>query len=265
MSESAAGFDRGAGSARPRRTGAADERVHRELFDAIIDHRVPPGTPMPEDTLAGAFGVSRTVVRKALLRLGHEKLAELRPNRGAVVARPTVEEARAVFEAPAARRGAGGGGRAVFEARRVVEAAVVEAAVERARDADLDAMRARLAAERAAERAGDRRTCLRLSGDFHRDLAAAAGNPVLAEFLGELISRTSLILALYEAPGTPPCSHDEHLAVLEALSRRDAAAARERMVVHLAHVESHLALGENGHAVDLHALFAHARPARRSA
>src|SRR5690348_9977231 len=167
MSESAAGFDQGAGSTRPRRAGAADERVHRELFDAIIDHRVPPGTPLPEDTLAGAFGVSRTVVRKALLRLGHEKLAELRPNRGAVVARPTVEEARAVFEA-----------------RRVVEAAVVGAAVERARDADLEAVRARLAAEWAAERAGDRRTCLRLSGDFHRDLAAAAGNPVLAEFLG---------------------------------------------------------------------------------
>jgi len=248
MSESAAGFDQGAGSVRPRRTGAADERVHRELFDAIIDHRVPPGTPLPEDTLAGAFGVSRTVVRKALLRLGHEKLAELRPNRGAVVARPTVEEARAVFEA-----------------RRVVEAAVVGAAVERARDADLEAARARLAAERAAERAGDRRTCLRLSGDFHRDLAAAAGNPVLAEFLGELISRTSLILALYEAPGTPPCSHDEHLAVLEALSRHDAAAARERMAAHLAHIESHLALGENGHAVDLHALFAHARPGRRGA
>src|SRR3954451_21172848 len=248
MSESATSIDPGAGSARPRRTGAADERVHRELFDAIIDRRIRPGTPLPEDTLAGAFGVSRTVVRKALLRLGHEKRVELRPNRGAVVARPTVEEARAVFEA-----------------RRVVEAAIVESPVERARDADLDAIRGRLAVERAAERAGDRRTCLRLSGDFHRDLAAAAGNPVLAEFLGELISRTSLILALYEAPGTPPCSHDEHLAVLDAISRRDAAAARERMVAHLAHIESHLALGENGHAVALHALFAHTRPARRSA
>src|SRR3954454_15772496 len=114
MSESAASLDRGAGSTRPRRTGAADERVYRELFDAIIDHRVPPGTPLPEDTLAGAFGVSRTVVRKAPPRLGHEKLAELRPNRGAVVARPTVEEARAVFEA-----------------RRVVAAAVGAAAVGR--------------------------------------------------------------------------------------------------------------------------------------
>src|SRR3954449_10809715 len=159
MSESAASFDQDAGSVRPRRAGAADERVHRELFDAIIDHRVPPGTPLPEDTLAGAFGVSRTVVRKALLRLGHEKLAELRPNRGAVVARPTVEEARAGFEGRRGVEGAGAeGAGGLVGARRVVEAAVAEAAVERARDADLEAVRARLAAERAADRAGDRRT-----------------------------------------------------------------------------------------------------------
>jgi DNA-binding GntR family transcriptional regulator len=226
-----------------RRAGPADERIHRELFAAIVDHRVPPGTSLPEDTLAGAFGVSRTVVRKALLRLAHEKLVEQRPNRGAVVARPSVEEARQVFEA-----------------RRVVEAAIVEAAIERARDEDLAALREHLAEEQAAERSGDRRTQLRLSGDFHRHLAGLAGNRVLAEFLGELISRTSLILALYEAPGAVPCSHGEHTAVMEAVASRDADAAKQRMAEHLAHVERHLKLGDVGRVVDLHALFAHARP-----
>lgn len=228
-----------------RRTGSADQRIHQELFAAIVDHRVPPGTSLPEDTLAGAFGVSRTVVRKALLRLAHEKLVEQRPNRGAAVARPSVEEARQVFEA-----------------RRVVEAAIVGATVERARDADLAALRERLAEEQAAERSGDRRTRLRLSGDFHRHLAALAGNRVLAEFLGELISRTSLILALYETPGGIPCSHGEHAAVLEAVARRDAAAAAARMAEHLGRVERHLNLGEVGRAVDLHALFANARAHR---
>ena len=231
-----------------RRTGSADERIYQELFDAIIDRRVPPGTSLPEDTLAGAFGVSRTVVRKALLRLGHEKLVELRPNRGAVVARPSVEEARQVFEA-----------------RRVVEAAIVEAAVGRARDGDLATLRERLAEELAAERSGDRRAQLRLSGDFHRRLAGLAGNPVLAEFLGELISRTSLILALYEAPGAVPCSHGEHTAVLEAVANRDATAAKERMAEHLAHVERHLNLEEVVRVVDLHALFARSRPPAKSA
>jgi DNA-binding GntR family transcriptional regulator len=222
-----------------RRRGAADERVYRDLSTAIVDHRVPPGTSLPEDTLAGAFGVSRTVVRKALLRLGHEKLVELRPNRGAVVARPSVAEARAVFEA-----------------RRVVEAALLNAAIARAPDAAFVEMRALLVREREAEDGGDRHALIRLSGDFHRALAGLAGNHVLGAFLSELISRSSLILALYQHRVDPPCSHEQHAEVLEALVRRDAATARARMDAHLAHVENQLDLGEAAVTVDLHALFA---------
>src|SRR4051812_38804552 len=76
----------GADRLRPRRTGTATERIRRELFDAIVGHRIPPGTALPEDSLAGAFGVSRTVIRKVLQSLGHEELVELRPSRGAIVA-----------------------------------------------------------------------------------------------------------------------------------------------------------------------------------
>jgi DNA-binding GntR family transcriptional regulator len=229
-------------TAERRRGGPGDEHLYRELSEAIVDHRIPPGTPLPEDTLGSAFGVSRTIVRKALLRLSHERLVELRPSRGAVVARPSAEEAKAVFEA-----------------RRVIEVPVVAAAVERARDEDLQAIRDRLAAERTAERGGDRRAQIHLSGAFHRDLAAAAGNAVLSDFVGELISRTSLILALYLARGALPCSHDEHAAVLEAIARRDATAAGGLMAEHLAHIEQRLDLNDSEAAVDLHALFAHVR------
>ncbi len=228
---------------RSRRRGAADDRLHRELSTAIVDQRIPPGTSLPEDTLASAFGVSRTVVRKALLRLGHEKLVELRTNRGAVVARPSVEEARAVFEA-----------------RRVVEAALIDAAIERAPDAAFAQLRAHLARELEAERSGDRHALIRLSGDFHRSLAGLAGNHVLAAFLGELVSRSSLILALYQHRADPPCSREQHTEVLEALARRDAVAARTRMAAHLSHVESQLDLDGAAAMVDLHALFAAARP-----
>ncbi|MDX6750441.1 GntR family transcriptional regulator [Geminicoccaceae bacterium 1502E] len=224
-----------------------DARIYRELLTAIVDNRIPPGTALPEDTLAAAFAASRTVVRKALLRLGHEKLVELRPNRGATVARPSVEEARQVFEA-----------------RRLVEAAIVGGAVEHGTDAELARLRAGLAREHAAERQADRHEVIRLSGDFHRELASIAGNQVLGEFLGELVSRTSLILALYQPPGTVPCSHDEHLAVLEAIERRDPARARERMAAHLAHVERLLRLDKPKRTVDLHALFADARQRHRA-
>ena len=225
-----------------RRLGPADERIYRELSDAIVAHRLPPGTSLPEDTLASAFGVSRTVVRKALLRLGHEKLVDLRPNRGAMVARPSVEEARAVFEA-----------------RRVVEAAIVDAAAERASEPALGELRAHLAREHEAEQAGDRHALIRLSGDFHRSLATLAGNDVLAAFVAELVSRSSLILALYQRRSGHSCAHEDHAGVLDALARRDAAAAKAHMAAHLTAVEQLLDLGDAAAPVDLHALFATAR------
>src|SRR4051794_21857960 len=82
-----------------KRRGDSDQRVHDALYLAIINHRISPGSPLQEDALAEAFGLSRTVVRKALQRLAHERLVELVPNKGASVAQPTAEEARHVFDA----------------------------------------------------------------------------------------------------------------------------------------------------------------------
>ncbi|MEK0086093.1 GntR family transcriptional regulator [Benzoatithermus flavus] len=225
-----------------RRRRPADEVIYGEVLDAIISHRLPPGTALPEDTLAAAFGVSRTLVRKALQRLAHGKLIELRRNRGAIVARPSVEEARELFDA-----------------RRLIEPVLVRSAASRIGDAELEALRAGVTREREAFARGDRHELIRLSGAFHCRIAASSGNRVLADFLGELISRTSLVIALYEQPAIWPCSLDEHGRVLEALARRDAAAAAELMRHHLDHCEAQLDLSGEGRAVDLMALFAHAR------
>ena len=45
-----------------KRAGVADERVHQDLYKAIIDHRIAPGTPLQEDALAKAFGISRKLI-----------------------------------------------------------------------------------------------------------------------------------------------------------------------------------------------------------
>jgi DNA-binding GntR family transcriptional regulator len=223
-----------------------DDVIHGEVLDAIISHRLPPGTALPEDTLATAFGVSRTLVRKALQRLAHEKLVELRRNRGAVVARPSVEEARELFDA-----------------RRLVEPVLVRSAAARIETPELEALRKGVAQERDAYARGDRHALIRLSGEFHRKIAALAGNSVLADFLSELISRTSLVIALYELPAIWPCSLDEHGRLLEALARRDAEGAALLMRHHLDHCEAQLDLTGDGRAVDLLALFGHVRGGER--
>ena len=227
---------------RRNRTRASDERIYREIFDAIFDHRLPPGTALPEDTLGTAFGVSRTVIRKALIRLAHERLIDLRRNRGAVVARPSVEEARQLFDA-----------------RRVIEPALARAVVNRIDAQAIERLRASVASEREAFATGERRTLIRLTGEFHAKLAALAGNEVLADMLRELISRTSLVIALYEQPGVCPCSLTEHDELVDLLARRDAEGVVASMRRHLDHCEAQLDLAGNGSSVNLLTLFAHVR------
>jgi len=228
------------GPSRVRRAGPpADQAVYRQVYEAILDHRLPPGTKLTEDTLGDIFGVSRTIVRKALVRLEHDHIVETRPNRGAVVASPSLAEAHEVFDA-----------------RRVIEREIVRAAILTATREDLDRLEVSIAAERAAYEVGDRRSWIRLSGDFHLCLAELAGNSVLTGFLKELVSRSSLIIALYESPGTSACSFDEHGALIAALRGADVDRAQGLMDRHLADCQAKLKLLAAEGPVELGRVFA---------
>ncbi|WP_421693377.1 GntR family transcriptional regulator [Aestuariivirga sp.] len=226
-------------SRRPvKRAGTSDERVHLNLHKAIIDHRIAPGTPLQEDALAQAFGVSRTVIRKALQRLAHERLVELVPNKGAFVAKPSAEEARQVFDA-----------------RRALERVLVERAVEAGGDKDIAALIDTARQEKKAADKGDKEERLKLSGAFHCQLARIGGNEVLTEILTDLVSRTSLIIALYESPGAVPCSHGEHLEIATAIRQRNRGRAVQYMNHHLQHIEAQLDLSNALVNVDFNRLF----------
>lgn len=208
---------------------AIAERIGRTLETAILQHALRPGAKLSEEVIGGHFGVSRTVVRTALNRLAADSLVEFRRNRGAFVAAPSVEEAQAVFDA-----------------RRALELAIVERAAARAQPADLDRLR-RLAAHETAVHAGsDVVEKHRLSGNFHLELAALAGNPVLASLLAKLISRCALVIALYGDPNADRCGAAEHLALLDALAAADAARAVAVMSAHLDGIEAGLRLVEGG-------------------
>src|SRR5690606_41980575 len=73
--------------------------IHERVYSAVLDNRLKPGTKLVEERLAEIFSVSRPRIREVLARLAHEQVVELIPQRGAFVAKPTIEKAKDVFEA----------------------------------------------------------------------------------------------------------------------------------------------------------------------
>lgn len=226
---------------RTTRDGAeADAEIYDRIYRAIVEQRLPPGTKLGEETLCEVFHVSRTRIRRVLLSLSNKNIVELRPNRGAFVARPTAKEARHVFEA-----------------RRSIEATIIRRAAERMAPGQARELRDLVTRERRAQDNDERRPAISLSGDFHLRLAMISGNLVLKGFLEELVSRSSLIIGLYGSAHEPNCSHDEHGDIVEALARGDGEEACRLMELHLVHIERGLRLGDGGSGqVDLKAIFA---------
>ena len=71
---------------------AGAQGIADQLAIAIHEHRLAPGAKLSEDEVGEVFGVSRTVVRAALQILAHDKMVDLKRNRGAFVAQPSVKE-----------------------------------------------------------------------------------------------------------------------------------------------------------------------------
>lgn len=214
--------------------------VYRALKRAIIEQALAPGTKLPEDSIGERLGVSRTLVREALLRLNGEGLVELRPNRGACVAQPSLDE-----------------GRGLFAVRIALERLVCETLAGRLTSDQRRQLEAHVGAEDRA-RGRDEAASIRLAGEFHTLLAAMAGNPLLTRYVDEVVSRSSLILALYGRPHSSDCAVSEHRALLAALAAGDGAGAARLMAEHLEAITTRALLGEEQDARDVLAAYAKA-------
>lgn len=190
--------------------------IYRELLSAIVDHRLAPGTRLPEDEVGAVYGASRTIVRSALEALSHEGIVNIEPNRGAMVAHPTVAEARSIFEA-----------------RQLIEPRVAATAATRATATDIATLRQQVDEEHDALHSGDHRRAIVLSGNFHNSIAAIAGQPIFAGFVRELVVRSALILSLYWRRKEATCATPAHGALIGALADGNADAASALMAEHV--------------------------------
>src|SRR5271154_1066801 len=125
-------------ASRSRRDGIDTAEVHERIWSAIVDHSLPPETRLVESELCEIFGVGRTRVRQVLQRLAHERVVTLMRNRGAMVSKPSVREAREVFAA-----------------RRLIETSIVETVIKSATRKDVKRLQEHVAREQDAWRGND--------------------------------------------------------------------------------------------------------------
>lgn len=218
----------------------SDRAVYLEMFEAILSQRLLPGTKLTEDSLAKIFKVSRTVIRRALLRLAHDSIVDIRPNRGATVSQPSVKKAREIIQA-----------------RRIIEAAIVKDVVNSASKLDIEELRTLVSREEKRFSHDNRGGAIRISGDFHLKLASISGNDTLTDIITRLVPQTSLIISMYEKQSFPSCSHDEHFELIDAIESGDVESAIDLMDRHLQRIEDKLLLGDDGAPADLDEVFAH--------
>jgi len=201
----------------------AEAAVYEIMAEALLSGRLGPGAKLGEEKLAGLFGVSRERMRKVLHRLGHERLIDVVRNRGAFVANPGLSDAREIYEA-----------------RRIVEGGIAWCLAARLSGDQLATLRRHFADEQRAHRNGNRADAIRLSGAFHVVLAQMTDNPLIVRQMHELVSRTSMLVALFEEEAAPGCGVDEHEAIVAALASGDPAKAARAMITHLSLVETRL-------------------------
>ncbi|PLR34747.1 GntR family transcriptional regulator [Chimaeribacter coloradensis] len=192
-----------------------DDHIFNALVTAIVEHQLLPGSKLPEEALADAFGVSRTGIRRVLQRLAAVQLVTLTPKRGAQVTRPDADASRDLFAT-----------------RRMLECANLPAVVAHCQPPHLAAMKKIVSEEQQAHTAHDGAAAIRLSAAFHVQLQAISGNAVLTELVSQLTLRSSLVVAAWGAPWQQGCRCHDHDDLLALLKARDTAALTAHMHRH---------------------------------
>ncbi|MFD2189755.1 GntR family transcriptional regulator [Pistricoccus aurantiacus] len=219
-----------------------DQHIVEQIRRAVLMQRLPPATRLPEVALGEIFGVSRSVVRKALTRLAADHIVAQQPNQVARVSAPGIDETREIFAA-----------------RRLVEGEVVALLTGNLQKNQVQTLATLVEAERSAYLRGDESERIEHSLAIHHYLADHSPNRVLGAMLTDLILRTSIVIALYKYAGLSSCYLEgDHVELLALLEDGTPEAARHRVQQHLDALEELLDLKAEDKRIDLAAIFGRA-------
>ncbi|MFT8895640.1 MAG: GntR family transcriptional regulator [Acetobacter sp.] len=193
--------------------------IEHRIMQAVLSGQISSGERLGEKDLGEIFGVSRTRVREAMMRLSSRGIVAVSPRRGWFVIEPTVEEARETIEA-----------------RRAVEVGLL-LMQKSIRPEAIRQLEEHVAEQQKAIDEGDFARRSYLLGHFHVYLAEALGNSVLAGILEELTTRTVLIAALYQPTEDAQHSCDNHRRLISAMAAGHMEKAVQIMNAHLTRLE----------------------------
>lgn len=190
-----------------RKRGSGVKLVYEMLRDEILTLALPPGRPIDEVNLAERFGMSRTPIREALVRLAGEGLVETLPNRSAIVANIDFSNLHTFFDA-------------ITLMYRVT----TRLAAQHHKPEDLDVIRGHQARYAQAVAAQDPLAMISVNRDFHAAIAEAGRNPYFTALTLRVLDEGRRILRLYYQSFNdrlPQEYSDEHNAIIAAIAERD--------------------------------------------
>ena len=199
----------------PRGTAMQPEEIGRLIATAILERRLVPGRRLNELELSRLLEVSRSMIRFALVGLHHDGLVTFETNRGAFVAKPTLVEAHCLFEAIAAN-----------------ERSAIDIIVGARKPPSLDRLRSVHARQVKAHARDNMRLSEQLAIDFHHELLALTGNPLLVEAQRKLLLRYRIVTAVFKTELDYCGLEDHHGETIALLEARSAAKLRRLVDTH---------------------------------
>ena len=201
-----------------RRRGSGVKLVYDLLRDEILDLKLAPGSAIDEVQVANRFGMSRTPIREALVRLASEGLIETLPNRSTMVANIDF------LAMPA-----------YFDALVLMYRVTTRLAAQHHRSADLAVIEERQAEFAGAVEAQDALAMIATNAAFHSAIAAAGRNAYYSAFFDRLLNDGRRMLRLYYQSyddRLPARFVEEHEEIIAAIKARDVSAADRLGRVH---------------------------------
>lgn len=155
----------------------ANIQIYKELKRRVIEMEYKPGDPINEKQLIEEFGVSRTPIREAILKLSQQGLLDLKPRVGTFVTQVDLQSVKYAYEV-----------------KKNLEGLAAELAAQRANKGEIEELFEIIQRFETYDIVDDYKECIKDDQRFHQIVRTASRNPILIETLEELNTKTARFL-----------------------------------------------------------------------